>query len=79
MAADFGQPIDLEGLRVIVKGYLDLRGSTVAPFKSEGVLNLPGRDWALGYLQRHKDHLSFIRAHNVKKVRAEIDEEDIKR
>lgn len=63
-------------LRLIVKSYFDARRITVEKFKT----NLPGRDWALGFLKRHKRIISLLSQRmreNIKRVRAKTTREDI--
>ena len=41
--ADWGFPLDILDLRMLVKGYLEKRGITVSRFKD----NTPGHEWGL--------------------------------
>lgn len=68
LCAEWGYPIDSYDLRLIVKGFLDRRGKVVPKFKN----NLPGRDFAMSFLKRHKDKLSERMCQNIKRCRAAI-------
>lgn len=71
--AKWGYPIDHFDLRVIVKGYLDRLGRTVPKFKD----NMPGPDFAVGFVKRHKDVLAPRTCQNIKRSRAATSPEDI--
>ncbi|KAJ8911571.1 hypothetical protein NQ315_008914 [Exocentrus adspersus] len=60
--------IDLYGLRLIIKGYLDRQGKTISEFKD----NLPGREFAIGFMTRHKENLAVRFCQNIKRVRARV-------
>lgn len=49
--ADWGFPLTTLDLGMFAKFYLDRQGKTVARFKD----NLPGVEWALSVLKRHKN------------------------
>lgn len=55
ICAEWGYPMDTYDLRIIVKHYLDACGRTIKRFAN----NMPGRDFAISFLQRHKANLSF--------------------
>ena len=65
--ADWGCPQSLTEVRHFLKSYLDRRGQT--SFFPD---NLPGREWALAFLNRHPD-LKHRNALNIKRSRAKID------
>lgn len=74
ICAEWGYPMDIYDLRLIVKHYLDSRGKTVKRFNN----NMPGRDYAIGFLKRHKNSLSFRMCQNIKRARAQISPDIIK-
>jgi len=61
-------PVDHYELRVLVKSMLDKSGRVVAKFKN----NLPGKEWAAAFVDRHKASLSNRLTQNIKLSRAEI-------
>ncbi|KAJ2949580.1 hypothetical protein O0L34_g15498 [Tuta absoluta] len=67
--ADWGFPLTALDLRMIAKVYLDKQGKNITKFSN----NLPGHDWALSVLKRHKDDFSQRVATNIKKARAKVD------
>lgn len=76
LLCDFGFPITEYELRWVVKTYLDKTGRKVPEFRSND--NLPGYDWGRFFLQRNSD-LSPRLCANIKRDRAGIDEESIKK
>lgn len=66
-SAEFGSPMTEFELRMLVKNYLEERGVVLAGFKN----NLPGREWASLFLQRHKNRLTKRHCQNIKRNRAE--------
>ena len=48
-----GFPFDVLDLRMTVKRILDQEGRAVSRFKE----NVPGEDWAYGFMKRHKDKI----------------------
>lgn len=50
VCADWGFPLDSFELRMITRAYLNLRGKDCPQF----VDNLPGKDFVVGFLKRHK-------------------------
>lgn len=70
VAADWGFPLTTYDVRLVVKGFLDRSGRTLTIFKN----NLPGRDFVLGFLARHKHVLSNKLCQNLKRSRAMVDE-----
>lgn len=73
VAAEYGSPLTLLDIRIIVKNYLDSSGKTVAKFKN----NMPGKDWCYIFLERHKRLLSQRTCQNIKIARALTSEEAI--
>lgn len=71
--SEWGFPLDIFQLRLLTKSYLDARGLTRQVFKN----NLPGRDWALSFLKRHKHVLTQRMCQNIKAKRAKTSREDI--
>lgn len=69
---DFGFPVDELDFRMAVKSYLDKKGITTTVFKN----NLPGYEWTKSFLKRHQE-LSVRMSSNIKKVRAEVNEDEI--
>lgn len=69
--AEWGYPLDRFDVRCLVKGYLDRRGKTVRRFSK----NMPGKDWADGFLIRHKEKLALRLCQNIKRSRAGISRE----
>lgn len=72
-SAEYGFPLTMLDLRIIVKEYLDRLGKTVKKFPN----NMPGPDWCYGYLKRHKHLLTPRTCQNIKGVRAQTTEEAI--
>lgn len=68
VCAEWGYPLDLYGLRLIIKGYLDRQGRTVSKFKD----NLPGKEFATGFMRRHKENLAVRLCQNIKRSRARV-------
>lgn len=66
--SEWGYPLDQYDVRALVKNYLDKCGKTVKKFKN----NFPGRDFALGFLQRHAKQLSSRLCQNIKQSRASV-------
>jgi len=73
LCSDYGYPLSLLDLRMIVKSYLDCEGRTIERFSN----NLPGVDWASSFLRRHKS-LSQRIANNIKRSRAAVSQENLK-
>lgn len=72
--SEWGQPLDLYDLRVIVKNYLDKIGRRVERFQN----NMPGMEFALGFVKRHKERLSMRFCQNIKRSRAGITTEHVR-
>ena len=56
LMAEWGFPMLKAELRHFVKGYIERKGITVSAF----VKNLPGNDWAEGFLKRHKNGVESV-------------------
>lgn len=73
MCAEWGYPLDMYGLRLIIKLYLDRLGKTIPKFKD----NKPGKEFAYGFMKRHKDKLAVRLCQNIKRARAGVSPEVI--
>ncbi|XP_064596806.1 uncharacterized protein LOC135463478 [Liolophura sinensis] len=71
LCGKWGFPLTLMDLRLFVKSCLDRRGKTVRAFRN----NIPGPEWAKGFMKRHQKQLSERNSQNIKLARAEIGEE----
>lgn len=69
----WGYPLDSYDLRLFVKGYLDRIGRTEKRFKD----NMPGKEFAWSFLERHKDSLAQRICQNIKRARAMVSVETI--
>lgn len=65
-------PLTLMELRLLVKNYLDLGGFTHDKFKN----NMPGRDWARRFLERHK--LLLRVTSRIKPERSKLSKDELK-
>lgn len=65
---EWGYPLSAFDLRCFVKYYLDRDGTVVKRFTN----NLPGRDWAVSFMTRHKEKLSQRTCQNIKRSRASV-------
>lgn len=72
--AEWGFPFDKDDLRYLAKMYLDKCDRTVTQFGSQ---NLPSKEWAWRFLQRHKGELSNRTCQNLKKAKAAVPPEEI--
>ena len=66
--AEWGFPLDAIDIRMIVKGYLDRKGTKILKFKN----NLPGREWMVSFLNRNKKDLAQRMCQNIKRGRASV-------
>lgn len=66
--AEWGFPLDILDLRMLVKAYLDKLGVAVSRFKN----NVPGQEWGLSFLKRHKAVLTRRVLQNIKTERAKV-------
>ena len=66
--AEWGYPLDKFELRCVVKAYLDRTGIKHPRFKN----NMPGPDWAILFMKRHKCKISDRMSQNIKRSRANI-------
>lgn len=69
---DYGFPVIEIDFRMAVKSYLDKKGVLINQFNN----NLPGYEWTKSFLKRH-ENLSYRLSKNIKKVRAQIGDEEI--
>ena len=65
---DWGFPVDMLDLRLLVKNYLEARGRTVRKFRN----NLPGPDWLKSFMQRRRAIITPRLCQNICRKRAEI-------
>ena len=65
---EWGFPLGVLELRMLVKAYLDRRGCVVQKFQD----NLPGQDWARSFLRRNKKELTTRLSTNIKHDRAKV-------
>lgn len=72
-SSEYGCPLTMTDLRVVLKAHLDKEGIRVYKFKN----NMPGIDWGLNFITRHKHLLSNRNCQNIKRVRAEKTETQI--
>ena len=72
--SQWGFPFDTLDLRILVRTYLEKQGRTVAQFAS----NLPSKEWARNFLQRHRNELSLRMCQNIKRSRAGVSAHEVK-
>lgn len=60
-------------LRYIVKSYLDRKGKTVKKFKN----NMPGPEFGISFLKRHRQILSQRLCQNIKRARTQVSKQYI--
>lgn len=65
---DWGFPLTLLDLRMFAKAYLDKQGKTIERFTN----NLPGVEWAISVLKRHKNGYGQRLSTNIKRSRATV-------
>lgn len=66
--SEWGYPLSTFDLRCFVKYYLDREGKSIKKFKD----NMPGHEWAVSFLSRHKNKLSQRMCQNIKRSRAGV-------
>ena len=71
--SEWGFPFDMVDLRMCVKHLLDKDGINVPKFKD----NMPGEDWASGFMLRHKERIKVRMCQNISKKRAGISSETV--
>src|SRR3989442_100422 len=54
VCADWGYPVDILDLRLLVKAYFDQKGVKHTKFKN----NMPGIDWTKSFMKRQRQELS---------------------
>lgn len=74
LCAEWGYPFDRTTLRKFIKGYLDRQGKIIKIFKN----NMPGHEFTVSFLKRHKDQLSLRMCQNIKRARAAVSRSVIK-
>lgn len=74
LSAEWGFPLTEYDIRKIVQNYLNKKGVQIRVFKN----NLPGKDWAKSFIARHRT-LTLRLAQNIKRNRAEVTNETIKK
>lgn len=75
ICADWGYPLEAYDLRVLVKVYLDKLGVNEKRFNN----NMPGPDFVSSFMKRHKDAISQRLSQNIKRNRAAVSPEIIKK
>jgi len=73
ICSSWGYPLSVIDLRFIVKSYLDRKGKTVKKFKN----NMPGPDFALSFIKRHRQMLSQRLCQNIKRARTQVSKQCI--
>lgn len=68
VCGEWGYPLDSFDLRLFVKGYLDRIGRSEKRFKD----NMPGREFAWSFLERHKRSVAQRICQNIKRARAAV-------
>ena len=71
---DWGFPLSMLDIQMFTKSYLDKKGVQISKFKN----NVPGRDWALGFIKRHKDLIAQRISSNISHSRANVSDESIR-
>jgi len=71
--SSWGYPLGIYDLRCIVKSYLDRKGETGRQLKN----NMPGPEFAMSYLKRHRQLLSTRLCQNIKRARTQVTKETI--
>lgn len=71
--SSWGYPLTTFDLRSMVKSYLDAKGSNIKMFKD----NMPGIDFAMCFLSRHRNTLSQRLCQNIKRSRTQVSRENI--
>jgi hypothetical protein len=65
---DWGFPVDILEIRMLISSYLCERGLQVLKFKN----NIPGKEWVFGFLKRHRDILSNRMCRNISNRRSSL-------
>lgn len=74
--AEFGAPLAIFDLKMIIKSYLNKEGKTIKKFKNG---DTPGKDWCYNFLDRHVDKLTQRLCQNIKQARALKTEEEMQK
>ncbi|KAJ8886752.1 hypothetical protein PR048_012964 [Dryococelus australis] len=72
--SDWGFLLSVRDVQIFTKMHLDLKGCIAPRFKN----NVPGKDWALSLLKRHKRMVDQRIASNLKTSKAEVFQEILK-
>ena len=73
LLGDWGFPLDVLDVRMLVKQYLTVRGRYVPRFKE----NVPGHEWVVSFLARQQAIITQRTCRNITRKRAEITPEVI--
>lgn len=65
---DWGFPVDILEIRMLLASYLQKRGRIIPMFKN----NIPGKDWVLGFLKRRRGIISDRMCRNITHKRASV-------
>ncbi|KAJ8970652.1 hypothetical protein NQ314_001090 [Rhamnusium bicolor] len=71
--AEYGSPLTMLDLRMTVRDFLAKNSIVNKKFRN----NMPGEDWCYGFLKRHSHLLNQRHRQNIKKNRAEKNENEI--
>lgn len=74
--AEFGAPLTIFDLKMIIKSYLNKEGKTIKKFKNG---DTPGKDWCYNFLDQHVDKLTQRLCQNIKQARALKTEEEMQK
>lgn len=72
-SAEYGSPMTPLEVRMLVKNYLDRKGTRLVAFKN----NMPGMEWIKQFLERNSEHLTKRHCQNIKRSRALKTDEEI--
>lgn len=75
IAGNWGFPFSRKDIQYVVKSYLDRRGIQPKQFSN----NLPGQCWCRNFLKRNRQLLSERLAENIKRCRAAVNHETMKK
>ena len=69
----WGFPFSLLDLHLVVKSYLDRNSRIATNFKE----NIPGHEWALGFVHWHKGKIGRHTCQNIKSSKADTQKEEL--
>lgn len=72
---DWNYPLTPFEVRQLAKSVLDQQNHVVDRFSN----NLPGREWAIGFLKRHNDQIKVRIANSLSQARADLNPEEVKK